>query len=124
MDEEFWIQGCLLPTGGLQPGPAGRGGGYACSDVHLAGGVIAAIYPAAAEPPPAGATVVAGTDRLLLPGLHNAHTHSNVFFNKGAVQLGYLRFSDCLFEEQLANTLCELKFGIKWPLSFALGATS
>jgi len=44
------------------------------ADVHVSGDLIAAVGPGL--PVPAGATVVEGRDRLLMPGLVNAHVHS------------------------------------------------
>jgi 5-methylthioadenosine/S-adenosylhomocysteine deaminase len=44
------------------------------ADVHVSGDRIAAVGPGL--PVPAGATVVEGRDRLLMPGLVNAHVHS------------------------------------------------
>ena len=77
----YLIRGCLLPKGGV-----GADQGYVTADVVIADGRIAEVTSEALqERSVAGYTVVDGTNKLLLPGLHNAHTHSNNFFAKGAI---------------------------------------
>ena len=63
----FFIAGCLIPD-------SWDGDGYKAVDVTLAGGRIAAIEPKGQGAPPAGATVVPGSDKLLLPGATAAAT--------------------------------------------------
>ena len=67
----FFLKNALIPDA-----TADGGYGYRLVDVHLAGGLIASIAPAAASPPPPGASVVDCTDKLLLPGMVNGHAHS------------------------------------------------
>lgn len=81
----YLIQGCILPESGV-----GADQGYVTADVLITDGCIASVTSPAAEPDaapcvPCGCTVLDGTSKLLLPGLHNAHTHSNNFFAKGAL---------------------------------------
>ena len=77
----FFIAGCLVPQPALDDGY-----GYQTVDVTLAGGFIAAVAPAGSAPPPAGAIVVAGTDKLLLPGTVNAHTHTSEHWARGLIK--------------------------------------
>eukprot|EP01043_Picozoa_sp_COSAG02_P001738 COSAG02_NODE_37_length_48203_cov_57.745708_22_plen_556_part_00 len=83
----YLIRGCLLPKGGV-----GADQGYATADVLISDGFIVQVTSPATctstcDESRSGAdfTVVDGTNKLLLPGLHNAHTHSNNFFAKGAL---------------------------------------
>ncbi|MGG6898250.1 amidohydrolase family protein [Rhizobium sp. BR 315] len=50
-------------------------------DLLVEGGLIAAIGPDLA--PPDGARIIDGRDRLIMPGLVNAHTHSSETFFRG-----------------------------------------
>lgn len=50
-------------------------------DLLVEGGLIAAIGPDLA--PPDGALIIDGRDRLIMPGLVNAHTHSSETFFRG-----------------------------------------
>ena len=80
----YLIQGCLVPKGGL----TAEQGGYEKSDVLIADGHIVSVTTdsaAAVSTTAEGCTVVDGTDKLLLPGLHNAHTHSNFYWAKGGI---------------------------------------
>ena len=61
------------------------GGATGPDDVLVVGDRIAAIGPEAARSAPPGATVVRGGNRLLMPGLVNAHFHSPVNHMKGAL---------------------------------------
>ena len=90
-EPDYLIRGCLLPTGGLL-----GAGGYTPSDVRISRGRIASVVPTAAAAGAAiagtgakaaddGTTVIDGKDKLLLPGLHNAHTHSSGFWAKGGI---------------------------------------
>ena len=61
------------------------GGSTGPTDVLVVGDSIAAIGPDAARSAPPDVTVVRGGDRLLMPGLVNAHFHSPVNHMKGAL---------------------------------------
>ena len=69
------IRGALVPCDGW----------CAAKDVLIAGGRIAAVGDALEAP--AGSRIVEceAQTRLLLPGLHNAHSHSSNFFQKGSM---------------------------------------
>ena len=63
--EHVFIQGCLMPD-------EADADAYRVVDVTLSGGVIEAIVASGGSSPPAGATVIAGKDKLLLPGAVHA----------------------------------------------------
>lgn len=52
-------------------------------DITVRQGVIAAMEPAGGAPPPQGVPKCSGRNKLLLPGLVNAHTHSPLNILKG-----------------------------------------
>ena len=80
MGEAYLVQRCLLPKGGLlRPDE-----GYEAADVLIRGGRIETIASAGSALPD-DCVLIDGADKLLLPGLHNAHTHSNNFFSKGGI---------------------------------------
>lgn len=60
----------------------GAGAGTVQGDLLIEGDRIAAIGPDLG-PPPDGATVIDGRDRLVMPGLVNGHLHSSEQFFKG-----------------------------------------
>ena len=84
--EEYLIKNVLLPVGGKE-------GWCAPRDVLIRDGVIAAVE----EPQPGGSAMQTeaasarrviscdGETHLLIPGMHNAHTHSSNFFIKGGL---------------------------------------
>ena len=82
MAASFLIENCLLPADGW----------CAPRDVLVRGGVVAAAaepgsggIPAAAEGEERRVIRCDGETHLLLPGMHNAHTHSSNFFIKGGL---------------------------------------
>jgi cytosine/adenosine deaminase-related metal-dependent hydrolase len=77
----FFIADVLVPDDAIDDGY-----GYARVDVTLAGRQIAAVAPAGSSPPPLGATLVNGTDKLLLPGTVNAHTHTSEHWARGLIK--------------------------------------
>ncbi|KAG8459120.1 hypothetical protein KFE25_002527 [Diacronema lutheri] len=67
--------------------PASEGDAYARRDVLIAGGVIAAISDAnTLTPPDAPGRVLDGSQRMLLPGFFNAHTHSIEHWVRGLIK--------------------------------------
>jgi 5-methylthioadenosine/S-adenosylhomocysteine deaminase len=60
-------------------------GGAALTDILLRGGTIEALGPPGLDAP-GDATVVSADDRLLVPGLVNAHTHAHGGLAKGLVE--------------------------------------
>eukprot|EP00850_Spirogloea_muscicola_P020825 SM000228S07365 [mRNA] locus=s228:22302:28027:+ [translate_table: standard] len=61
--------------------------GYGKFDVLLRGGVIASVEPAGDNATlPSGATHIDGTDKMLLPGFVNAHTHSIEQWGRGLIK--------------------------------------
>lgn len=80
--ECFFIRGVVIPDDS-----ADGGHGYATVDVTLGkDGKIAALVPTGTAPPPAGAIVVEGKHKLLLPGTVNAHTHTSEHWARGLIK--------------------------------------
>eukprot|EP00271_Cylindrocystis_brebissonii_P008160 TRINITY_DN22174_c0_g1_i1.p1 TRINITY_DN22174_c0_g1~~TRINITY_DN22174_c0_g1_i1.p1 ORF type:complete len:560 (+),score=93.64 TRINITY_DN22174_c0_g1_i1:139-1818(+) len=81
---DFLIKNVLIPV--YDKGP----NDYGTFDVFLSGGTIASVTPStpetAAAPPPAGAIVVDGTRKMLLPGFVNGHAHSIEHWGRGLVK--------------------------------------
>ena len=82
MSESYIVKGALIPCDGW----------CAPRDVLIRDGVIAAVeapdgVPFPPPKPDETRTTVecANETRLLMPGLHNAHSHSSNFFNKGSM---------------------------------------
>ena len=82
MSESYVVKGALIPCDGW----------CAPRDVLIRDGVIAAVQEVDGVPlPPPKPNETRTTiecaheTRLLLPGLHNAHSHSSNFFNKGSM---------------------------------------
>lgn len=75
--EDYLIAGVLLPTGDA---------GYGKFDVHLSGGKIEKVSPSTGPVEDAGkAKVIDGTNKMLLPGFVNAHTHSIEQWGRGSI---------------------------------------
>ena len=62
-----------------------RPGDYRSLDVLVTDGAIAKITPSGTEAAPAGTEMIAGADKLLLPGWVNAHTHSMEMWTRGLI---------------------------------------
>lgn len=77
--EHVFIQGCLIAD-------EADADAYRVVDVTLSGGVIEAIVASGGSSPPAGATVIAGKDKLLLPGFVNAHAHTSEHWVRGLIK--------------------------------------
>ena len=73
----YFLRGALIPDGDDS---------YRQVDVTLAGGVIAALCAAGEGVAPEGAEVIDCTDRLLLPGSVNAHTHTSEHWARGLIK--------------------------------------
>ena len=74
----YFLKGALVPDY-----ESGDGYAYKTVDVTLSGGVIASLRPAGEAAPPADAEVVDCTDKLLIPGSVNAHTHTSEHWARG-----------------------------------------
>ncbi|ELR19967.1 amidohydrolase family protein [Acanthamoeba castellanii str. Neff] len=97
----FVVQNVFVPRALLQEEWQERGNTECVRrDVHFDGdaGLIVAVHePNDAGPADPAITVIDGTNKLLLPGFLNGHTHSGEMYNRGAIPplplelwLGYL----------------------------------
>ncbi len=77
----FFVSGVLVPDESVDDGF-----GYRVVDVTIQDGKIAALAPAGSAAAPEGATVVDGKDKLLLPGMVNAHTHTSEHWARGLIK--------------------------------------
>lgn len=78
-----FLRGVLIPD---PDAAADDGYGYKTLDVLLADGKIAALEPAGTVEPPECAILVDGTNKLLLPGCVNAHTHTSEHWARGLIK--------------------------------------
>lgn len=97
------------------------------ADVAIDGDVISAIGPNL--PTPEGATVIDGTDRLVMPGLINAHLHSAEALFKGRydnlpLELWMLYSYPILGTSALSNRLIYLRTALVAMESLRTGVTS
>lgn len=77
----YFIHDVLIPDDELDGGY-----GYRRVDVTLADGLIASVASAGSSPPPPGAKLMSGRDKLLLPGTVNAHTHTSEHWARGLIK--------------------------------------
>ncbi|MEM8717435.1 MAG: amidohydrolase [Cyanobacteria bacterium P01_A01_bin.3] len=78
MSKNYWLSHCQVPD-------FDNPRQYQALDLWLKEGTIAGIYPTGAHPVPTGAEIVEGTNKLLLPGWVNAHTHSMEMWTRGLI---------------------------------------
>jgi cytosine/adenosine deaminase-related metal-dependent hydrolase len=83
-----FIRGVLIPLDdNARDGDGDSDGcGYRTVDVTLCGGKITGLEPVGTAPPPEGALVVEGANKLLLPGSVNAHTHTSEHWARGLIK--------------------------------------
>lgn len=82
-----FIAGCIVPADYVDfATKASDEGDYIKVDVSLRDGLIASISPAGTQTPTPDMLVVDGSDKLLLPGTVNAHTHTCEHWARGLIK--------------------------------------